>query len=48
MCVNNKETEKYWEEYRKYKVDMIKYKIEKITCAKEESKTFVRMKNRGM
>lgn len=48
MCVNNKETEKYWEEYRKYKSDMIKYKIEKRTCTKEEYKTFVRMKKKGL
>ena len=48
MCVNNKETEKHWTEYRKHKADMIKYKIEKRTCTKEEYKTFVRIKKKGL
>lgn len=40
---------KEWrEKVNKYKLDMIQYKIEKRTCTKEEYKTLMRHKRKGL
>lgn len=40
--VHNDKTEKYWKKMQKYKLDVIRYKIENRTCTREEYKALIR------